>query len=84
MNIKDIIKHELIGLNIEIINSKNKSNIGIKGKIIDETKHTLKIKKGDKIKTVFKKNIILKTKVNNHSIKIDGYKLVKRSYERVK
>ena len=40
MNIKDIAKHELIGLTIEIIDSKNKDNIGIKGVVINETKNT--------------------------------------------
>jgi ribonuclease P protein subunit POP4 len=41
MNIKDIVKIELIGLNVKIIDAKNKSLIGITGKIIDETKNLL-------------------------------------------
>jgi len=40
---KKIYPYELIGQEIEITNSKNKSNIGLKGKIVDETKYTIKI-----------------------------------------
>jgi len=43
-------KEELIGSLVEIIGSKNETLIGLKGKIIDETKNTLIIKQGNKIK----------------------------------
>ncbi len=48
---KNLRKHEFIGLEIEVIESKNKSQKGIKGKVIDETKNTLKIETliGEKI-----------------------------------
>ena len=34
-------KKELIGETIEIIGSKNKTLIGVKGKIVEETKNTI-------------------------------------------
>ena len=80
MNTKDIARYELIGLNAEIIDSKNKSNIGIKGKIADETKSTIIINN----KRVFKKNITLKIKTKNQSITIKGEKLFGRPKERTK
>lgn len=39
----NLIHHELIGLEVEVIDSTNKVQIGIKGKVKDETKNTLKI-----------------------------------------
>ena len=48
------LKQEYIGLDITIIESKNKSLIGLKGKIIDETKNTFKIKTTNETKMVFK------------------------------
>lgn len=76
-------KKSLIGLDVSVINSKIKTNIGIKGKIVDETKNTIIIKdqKGDK-KMMLKKNIFLKEKM--HGNIINGKSLVGRVEERIK
>ena len=84
LNPKDIIRYELIGLNTEIIDSKNKSDIGIKGKIIDETKNTLIIETNGKRKKVFKNNILLNLKINKQTIKIKGKLLFGKPKERIK
>ena len=81
---KNITKQELIGLSIEVIDSKNKSNIGIKGKIIDETKSTIIIKQNKEKKRIFKKNITINVKINNKNIKINGEKLFGKPKERIK
>ena len=39
----NLIHHELIGLEVEVIKSSNSTQIGIQGKVLDETKNTLKI-----------------------------------------
>jgi len=79
-DVKSIVKHELIGLNAEIVDSKNKANLGIKGKITDETKHTILIAG----KRVFKNNITLKIDINKKQIKINGQLLSGRPKERIK
>lgn len=55
---KNVFPHELIGEEIEIIDSKNKSNLGIHGKIIDETKETIAIRRDDGKEIVLMKKII--------------------------
>lgn len=70
-------KKELIGEEIEITDSKNKTLIGIKGKIVEETKNTLTLNDGKKI---------LKSHV---SIKIgdkivDGKTIQKKPEDRIK
>ncbi len=40
---QNIIHHELIGLDTKVINSTNRFLIGIKGRIIDETKNILTV-----------------------------------------
>jgi ribonuclease P protein subunit POP4 len=42
MGLKEYRKCGLIGRNIEIVEAKNKSLVGLKGKVVDETKNTLK------------------------------------------
>ena len=68
MNLKNIVKFELIGLTMEITEAKNKSLIGLKGKIIDETRNmlTLDTKKG--IKKLIKSQVKLKMKFKNNSL----------------
>ncbi len=39
----NLIHHELIGLEVEVVDSTNPYQIGIKGKVIDETRNILKI-----------------------------------------
>ena len=84
IDVNDIVKHELIGLKTEVVDSKNKANIGIQGKIIDETNKTIIIEsKGDK-KKLFKNNITIDVQVNNKIVRINGKLLVGRPKERVK
>lgn len=84
MNPKDFVKQELIGLNITIIEAKNQDLIGLKGKIIDETKNTITIEEQDKTKKIVKDQIIFNTEFNNKKIQIDGKLLVGRPEERLK
>ena len=79
-SLKNISKQELIGLNAEIVDSKNKANIGISGKIIDETKNSLVIDG----KRLFKKNITIKLNINKKQITINGQMLRGRPKERIK
>ena len=77
---KSITKYELIGSYAEIVDSTNKSNIGIKGKITDETKYTIIINK----KRLFKNNITLIIKIKEKKYKIQGKLLAKRPKDRLK
>ena len=83
--LKDIIKHELIGLQLTVAESKNKANAGLRGKIIDETKSTLTIKdsKG-KRKMLFKNSIKIELEVSGRKVLVDGARLVGRPEERIK
>jgi ribonuclease P protein subunit POP4 len=40
---QNLIHHELIGLEVEVVDCNNPYQIGIKGKVIDETRNILKI-----------------------------------------
>jgi len=74
-----MIRQEFIGRKAEVIDSKNKNDVGIKGKIVDETKNTITIMDG-KPKKLLKKNITLK--LENYVIR--GSALIKRPEERIR
>jgi len=40
---QNILAHELIGLDVIVKDSTDESRIGLKGKVVDETKNVLKI-----------------------------------------
>lgn len=84
MNVKDVLKHELIGLKAKVIDSSNEFNIGIEGEIIDETKETLTILQKKDKKRLMKRNVSLEIKFNNRIIQIQGKLLVKRPEDRIK
>ncbi len=81
----NILRHELIGLNVEVVDSANKKNIGIKGRIIDETYRTIKIDYKGNEKTLFKGQVVLKMNLpNKKKIEVEGKFLVGRPWDRVK
>ncbi len=81
MQIKDIVSMNLIGKDIEITKSKNKSLIGIKGKVIDETKNMIIL---DNQKKLIKSQSTFKIKIKNNIYEIDGKVLQTRPEDRIK
>lgn len=82
MKKKEIYPYELIGEEVEVVASKNENNQKIKGKIVDETRSTIKIEQEGKIKTLLKNNITLKLKKSSRLLK--GEEINKRPEERIK
>jgi len=81
---QDIVRHELIGLNIEIMEAKNPSLAGLKGKIIDETKNTITIQHKNTTKKLIKNQIKMKIEIHNKTIMVNGEDLVGRPADRIK
>ena len=85
MDLRQIIRGELVGKRITITHSKNKTLIGVKGKVIDETQQTLVLEdKEKKRKQVLKNGITFETNHRGERITIKGKQIVGRPEERVK
>lgn len=84
LNPKDVVKSELIGTTIKIVDSKNPSLIGKEGKIIGETKNSFKIIQKNKIKVILKDQVILDIKFKNQIIRVNGKLLIGRPEDRIK
>lgn len=78
--IKKIINHELIGLQTKIIGSRNQFDVGIEGKIVDETRFTIVIQTVKETKRFLKENIIIKI----GDYKIDGKLFKGKPEDRIK
>ncbi len=75
------MKETLIGKIIKVVDSKNKSLAGVEGKVIDETKNTIKII-GEKNKG--KKLIKAQVKIEVDGTIFEGKNITKRIEERIK
>lgn len=80
---ENIFMHELIGLNVIVKESTDKSRVGIKGIVVDETMKTLKLKTSDGEKIVPKFECTFEFDINEKVI-VDGKLIMKRPEDRVK
>lgn len=97
---RNVFQHELIGLHVEIVDSLNKSLIGNKGIVIDESKYTISLELENKTlengsiengfihfnEKTFIKNISVFQFIlpNGELVEIDGKILVSRPEDRLK
>ncbi len=82
---QNLVRHELIGLEVEIKVSKNPSQTGLKGKIVWETYSTVQIET-DKGEKVIPKDItiFIFTLPNGTKVQVDGKVLIGRPEDRIK
>jgi ribonuclease P protein subunit POP4 len=57
---QSILQHELIGLYVVVVRSRNKTQEGMCGFIVDETKNTLSLRSGNEIKCLEKQYMLLR------------------------
>ena len=78
----------MIGKNIKIISSTNKTLVGVEGKVVDETKHSfvldVMVSNEKQRKQVMKKTIVFQLQINNEIYQVDGKMLEKRPEDRIK
>lgn len=85
INTDRIIRHELIGLRVCVIDSSNSMQIGIHGTVVDETKNMLLIFNGSKKSWIPKDGVTYRFILPNQSImEIMGTDILGRPVERVK
>ena len=80
---ENIIQHEFIGLDTQIVESNNSQIIGLNGTIINETKSMFALKTANGIKLIPKASSIWKFSLNNEKIIVDGSKIHKRPFDRL-
>jgi ribonuclease P protein subunit POP4 len=79
INKKNILNHEMIGLNIEIVESSDPKKKGLKGKIINETKNTFVL---ESEKVIPKKECVFD--FTDIQARINGKEILKKPEERLR
>ena len=81
----DIVRFEFIGIHAKIHKSSDPHNIGISGKVIDETRNTFSILHDGKRKTIPKQSSLFHFRFPDKTVvEIDGGILVGRPEDRLK
>ena len=80
-----VIQNGLTGIYTTVVYSTNHSSIGLKGRIVNETRNMLMIKNGSGIKKIEKKNSRFLLHVpDQFDITVDGRMLVGTPHELIK
>ncbi len=80
----DVIARDWIGLNVEVVDSPNRCEIGIKGEVVDETQNTLRIRTEKGLKVVAKKGRTFRVWYAGRVMRISGDLIAFRPEERIK
>lgn len=76
--------HEWIGLEAEVIESTDKTRIGIKGKIVDETKNLIVIETEKGEKRLPKREVKIMVWLEKEEVLLDCSRLIQRPEDRIK
>ncbi|MDD1671663.1 MAG: ribonuclease P protein component 1 [Methanomicrobiales archaeon] len=74
---QNVIRHEVIGLLVTVTKASNPSYVGMKGTIIDETKHTLRIQTSSGAKIVPKHRSVFRLTLPQETVvDVEGSALI--------
>jgi ribonuclease P protein subunit POP4 len=82
---QNLIRHELIGLELTVVGSMNSCSIGLCGRVIDETRNTIIISQGESRKVIPKATACFRfTLPSGVKVDVDGIRIVGEPENRVK
>ena len=82
---ENILRHELIGLKTIVARSSNTLLVGTRGRIVDETRNTVKLSTREGVKMIPKGITVFRFDLPDGSIvEVEGAKLVGRPENRMK
>lgn len=80
---ENLPRHELIGLDAEVVESTDPSRTGIDGRVVDETQNTLLIETSEGEKTVPKEESVFRFRLEDLKVRVNGKLLSGRPEERI-
>ncbi len=82
---RNLVRHELIGLEARVVKSSHKGYVGIKGRVVDETRNMLVILSEKGFKKIPKEVSTFRFKLPDGClVEVEGWRLVGRPEDRVK
>ena len=82
---ENLVRHELVGLSVKIIKSTDPGNIGIEGRVVDETRNTIVIETKKRRKSFIKEKCTFSFRLpTGERVNVDGRVLIARPEDRIK
>lgn len=81
---ENIVRHELIGLTVEVTQATDPAKVGIKGKVVDESRQTLVIERDSQEVTLPKEESTFLFQLSTAEVEVKGSLLQGRPEERLK
>ncbi len=79
------MRHELIGLNVSVVRSRNRTLVGLRGQVVDETRNTMVIQSRKSRKRLVKNISSFRFKLPDGTVlEVEGSRLVARPEDRIK
>ncbi|MBI4019037.1 MAG: ribonuclease P protein component 1 [Candidatus Aenigmarchaeota archaeon] len=83
-NARNLVRHEFIGLECEIVQSSNLSQTGINGRVIDEGMRVMVVRTSSGDKKIEKKNSVFRFMLDGKKVDVDGNFIIARPEDRIK
>lgn len=80
----NILNHELVGLQAQVISDSNPTNISLSGKIVDESRNTLVIQGREKSVRISKKDAVFRFHLPSGEVEVEGHAIIGRPQDRIK
>jgi ribonuclease P protein subunit POP4 len=85
INPKNLVRHELIGLEVRVVESTNPSQAGLSGRVVDESRNILSIDTGKGVKNLPKQDCTFSFHLpSGEWVRVKGSLLVSRPEDRIK
>ena len=81
---RNVLRHELIGLEAGVVSSRNPSHRSVEGFIVDESMKTLVIERDGEAKRIPKRDATFIIKLPSGLVEVEGAAMYGRSEDRVK
>jgi ribonuclease P protein subunit POP4 len=81
---RNILRHELIGLDCKIKKADNNTQLGIEGRIVDETRKTVLIETKAGFKSLPKQGSVFLLTLQGQKVEVPGDLLVAKPEDRIK
>ena len=81
---RNVLRHELIGLEAGVVSSRNPSHRAVEGFIVDESMKTLVIERDGEAKRIPKRDATFIIKLPSSLVEVEGAAMYGRSEDRVK
>ncbi len=82
---ENLVRHELIGLDVVVVESSNPSQAGLSGKVIDETRNMLTIETPGGARSLSKQDCTFSFRLpSGRKVRVEGRLLLSRPEDRVR